>query len=182
MSVQIEEQTNNILIFQLFEKETHAYIKYYINLDDYELVVSGEITSSYKWVSGTKENFIDLLLRCDENYLIMKLGYSIPKKFNLEKSIEETINNLKESDLSEIISDEFYELISEIKNIDAFYDCDFYQQVLEIMDTYLVNGDYYDCIECIMDYPYWLIKSIKLFCSNIKPLLKLKNNMKGENK
>jgi len=95
MEVKVEQQTKGLLVFHLYEEKTRARIRYYINLEEYELVVTGETTASYKWVSGTKESFIDLLLRSDEGYILMKLGYSKDKIFNLDKSICNAFNIFK---------------------------------------------------------------------------------------
>ena len=172
MAVEVIQQTKGILVFNLYEEKTHARIRYYLNLDEYELVVSGEISASHKWVSGTKESFIDLLLRSDEGYILMKLGYSRPKVFNLDKSIEETIKSIKDNyyeDMDEDIREDF---LNDIKGIDASTPEGFYNEVNKLIDENdLDSYDLHECIECIEEHPHWLVRSVELFCSDIKPLL-----------
>lgn len=164
----VTQQVGDILIFNLFEEKTHARIRYYLNLKEYELVVTGEITASYKWVSGTKESFIDLMLRCESGYLLMKLGYSRLKIFNLDKSLERTIEDIKDN-YSEDIEDSF---LDEVKAIEASTSEGFYKDFYNLIDAYDLNYlDISECVHIIEEHPHWLVRSIELFCSDIKPLL-----------
>ena len=195
MEVKVEQQTKGLLVFHLYEEKTRARIRYYINLEEYELVVTGETTASYKWVSGTKESFIDLLLRSDEGYILMKLGYSKAKIFNLDKSIEETINNIKDNygeDITSLLESEDVEnFYDELKQIDDCWSPEgFVIKVNEVIDSYseLEYLDIHECIESIEEHPHWLVRSVELFCSDIKPLLvvpdvgkQLHPEKKGEN-
>jgi len=166
--ITISQQSGNILFFNLYEEKHHARIRYYLNLDEYELVITGETTASYKWVSGTKESFIDLLLRCDKGYILMKLGYSRPKNFNLDKSIDETIKDIKEN--YEDIRDDFFD---DIKSIDVSTSEGFYKEMWRILEEHdLDSCDFHECIDCIEEHPHWLVRSVDLFFSDIKPLLK----------
>lgn len=179
MNNQVIQQFGDILIFNLYEEKTHARIRYYLNLKEYELLISGEISASYKWVANTKESFIDLMLRSDYGYLLMKLGYSRPKNFDLDKSIEKTIKNIKENFEEDIElnleGDDLEDFYSEIRNgIECYTSERFITIVNEIIDSYegLYGLDLHECIECVEDHPYWLKKSVEYFCEHIKPLLK----------
>lgn len=166
--IHINEE-KNILRYRLHDDSNHAWVYFTLDLDRYELIISGEVTASYKWVETKKsESFIELMLRCSEGYLTNKLGYSIPKEFNLEKSIEETIENFK--DYYEELEEDFYE---EIRGIDVSTSEGFYRAVEDIVDIYLVDtADCYECVECVEEHPYWLEKSVEYFCEHIKPILK----------
>lgn len=171
--VEVTQQTKGLLVFNLYEEAHHARIRYYINLEEYELVVTGETTASYKWVSGTKESFIDLLLRSDYGYILMKLGYSRPKVFHLDKSIEETIKAIKDNyyeDIDEDIRDDF---LDDIKSIDVSTSEGFHKEMWRILEENDLDYlDLHECIDCIEEYPHWLVRSVDLFFSDIKPLLK----------
>lgn len=179
--IEITQQTKGLLIFNLYEEVYHARIRYYINLEEYELVVTGETTASYKWVSGTKESFIDLLLRSDYGYILMKLGYSRPKVFNLNKSIEETIKEIKDNyyeDLDEDIRDDF---LTNIKSIDVATSEGFYKDMCSLIENYELRYlDLHECINVVENYPHWLVRSVDLFFSDIKPLLKECDNNEKE--
>lgn len=173
----------NILRYRLKDDKNGAIVYFTLDLDNYELIISGETTASYQWVSGTKESFIDLMLRCDYSYLLMKLGYSRPKEFNLEKSIEETIKNIKENLGEDIVlnleSDDLEDFYREIRyGIECYTSESFVTIVNEIIDSYegLDSLDVHECIECVEEHPYWLKKSVEYFCEHIKPLLKEQDN------
>lgn len=166
--IHINEE-KNILRYRLHDDSNHAWVYFTLDLDRYELIISGEVTASYKWVETKKsESFIELMLRCNAGYLTNKLGYSIPKEFNLEKSIEETIENFK--DYYEEVEEDFYE---DIRNIDVSTSEGFYKAVEEIEDVYFIDtSDFYTLVECVEEPPYWLKKSVEYFCEHIKPILK----------
>lgn len=173
------EQLKNILRYRLKDSNNGAVVYFTLDLDKYELIISGETTASYKWVEGTKESFIDLMLRCDMYYLLQKLGYSRPKNFDLDKSIEKTIKNIKENFEEDIElnleGDDLEDFYSEIRNgIECYTSERFITIVNEIIDSYegLYGLDLHECIECVEDHPYWLKKSVEYFCEHIKPLLK----------
>ena len=177
------KQLKNILRYRLYDNKNSAIIYFTLDLDKYELIISGETTASYEWVSGTKESFIDLMLRSDYNYILRKLGYSRPKEFNLEKSIEETIKNIKDNLGEEIVlnleGDDLEDFYKEIRtSVECYTSEDFINIVNEIIDSYegLDGLDVHECIKCIEEYPYWLKKSVEYFCEYIKPLLKELNN------
>ena len=176
--IHINEE-KNILRYKLHDDSNHARVYFTLDLDNYELIISGEVTASYKWVSGTKESFIDLMLRSDYSYLLMKLGYSIPKEFNLDKSIEKTIKNIKENLGEEIVlnleGDDLEDFYREIRcGIECYTSESFITIVNEIIDSYegLDGLDVHECIECVEEPPYWLKKSVEYFCEHIKPILK----------
>lgn len=172
-------EEKNILRYRLHDDSNHARVYFTLDLDNYELIISGEVTASYKWVSGTKESFIDLMLRSDYSYLLMKLSYSIPKEFNLDKSIEETIKSIKENLGEEIVlnleGDDLEDFYREIRGgIECYTSESFITIVNEIIDSYegLEGLDVHECIECVEEPPYWLKKSVEYFCEHIKPILK----------
>lgn len=173
------EQLKNILRYRLKDDKNGAIVYFTLDLDKYELIITGEITASYKWTESTRETFIDLMLRSDYNYILMKLGYSRPKEFNLEKSIEETIKNIKDNLGEEIIlnleGDDLEDFYKEIRyGIECYTSESFVTIVNEIIDSYegLDGLDVHECIKCIEEHPYWLRKSVEYFCEYIKPLLK----------
>lgn len=177
------EQLKNILRYKLYNDTNGAIIYFTLDLDKYELIISGETTASYKWVESTKETFIDLMLRSDYNYILMKLGYSRPKEFNLKKSIEETIKNIKDNLGEEIIlnleGDDLEDFYKEIRTgVECYTSEEFINIVNEIINSYegLDGLDVHECIEYIEEHTYWLRKSVEYFCEYIKPLLKEFNN------
>lgn len=164
------EQLKNILRYRLHDDENDAVVYFTLDLDKYELIISGETSASYKWVETPKtESFIDLMLRCDKGYLAMKLGYSRPKEFNLDETIEKTIENIKDN-YEEEIEEEFFE---EIKDIDVSTCEGFYNEIQKLIEDYdLYTYDLHECVYCVEEHPYWLKKSVEYFCEHIKPLLK----------
>ena len=174
----VKKQNDNILLFHLYVKNRGAFFRYYLNLEKYELIVTGEITASYNWTSGTKESFIELMLRSDKLYLLNKLSYSTGRRFDLPKSITQTIMNLNE--YFEVEDGYKKNLIEEISSIDADTFEGFYYQCVKLIEDNCL--DYLEDIErCISNaevFPYWLIEAVELFCSEIKPLLK---EIKGSN-
>lgn len=166
------EQLKNILRYRLKDSENGAVVYFTLDLDKYELIITGETTASYKWVDGTKETFIDLMLRCSKEYLMDKLSN---EEFDNEASIEKTIANMKakyDKETCRLDNDEFKELLLDIEDIYAGDEWEFDSEVCRIFDDLCVQPYFEDCISRVCDFPYWIRKSIDYFCKHIKPLLK----------
>ena len=170
------DKLTNVLRYRLYDDAKLAVVYFTLDLDKYELIISGETTASYKWPGPTKETFIELMLRCSPCYLIDKLCKE--EEFNLDESIKKTI----ESIYKYYDEDDIEDLIDDIKNIECDTAEGFQLILKEVFD--INNFSYYpeDYCEIVTNVPYWIQKSIEYFCKYIKPLLKEELNRQEEKK
>lgn len=120
---------------------------------------------TYSWCVTESETFLHLMSRIDSEYLLSKI--SCQSEFDLEQSIKETIDNIKEyySDEGDID-----EKINEISEIDCGEE-GFIMEVDRIMD----NIDF-ESISCIKDYPEGAKVFCRIFMEYLQPMLKKELN------
>lgn len=175
MSVSIEKQTDRILTFRLYEKETSAVIYYTLNLDRYTLSIGGETSGFYKWVeTPSSESFLDLMVRCDEEYLCNKL---FEKVIDIAASIQAVKEYIADGGLfdEDYEADEKASCFDDLDSVDVDCCSCFVSKVSEILSDYDKDDSdteytIYDLI--VKTYKYWDERAIELFCEFIKPELK----------
>lgn len=170
--VKIERQYGNILCYKLFDDESWNNFEYIINLENGELIIAGDVLTSYCWYSNNTNVFLENLCNYSKEYLLNKLCYRTGVHFDLKKSIEETINNIKKYNnkhkgkilnLNEII--EFLNYISCL-GVDQFY-----EDAEEIFKNY--NSEFLnECVTIVLDYHPLLKKAVDLYYEHIIPILK----------
>lgn len=178
--IHINEE-KNILRYRLHDDSNHAWVYFTLDLDRYELIISGEVTASYKWPESESQNdrtFIECLLGFSPFYLNMKLGYSVAKEFSLEKSIQKTIDSIKDYYGEEFEKEykkntELRNYIDDIKGLDVGSSESFVRAIEELYTyQYVIEEELHGYIEYVEEPPYWLKKSVEYFCEHIKPILK----------
>ena len=176
--IKIDLLEPRILKYKVYDEENYATCYFTLDLDNYELSVSGECQASYQWSITPQESFLDLMLRCGEDYLCNKLGYCMEKEFDFDKSVEKTVEKVKryfveqEEDGEEIPPEFRDRVIILIKNIDECGEEMFWYEAESIISRYLNKTSYpEDYISLVKEYPYWLTRSVKYFCENVKPAL-----------
>lgn len=145
-------------------------IYYTLDLDRYQLSISGETTASYKWVETPQsESFINLMLRCDKWYLSEKL---FEKVFDIDASIEAVKKYIKEyyeyedkNTLKSILND-----IDDLECNNIYFFINSIENLLNSNDFEVNTYDLYDC--CEKKYKRWDEKAINYFCEYIKPELR----------
>ena len=159
------------LVYKVHDEENYATCYFTLNLDTYELIISGECQASYKWNVTPEESFIDLMLRCEQEYLNTKFGYSIAQEFNLEKSIERTVENVKQWLEDEYDQGTIDRIVTRIKMIDCWGEESFYSELEDICYLAAQRDLIESCCVIVKENPYWLTRSIQYFCENVKPAL-----------
>lgn len=145
-------------------------IYYTLDLDRYQLSISGETTARYKWVETPQsESFLHLMVRCDKWYLLNKL---FNKVFDLEASVKSIKRYIKEyyEDEDGKTIESIFEDIDDIECNSVDY---FVPSIERILTNHNLSVDYYDLYGCCeRKYNHWDEKSIDLFCEYIKPELR----------
>lgn len=176
--MEVTKLNNRILKYRLYDNSNGAVLIYTLDLDRFELQVSGETTGSYKWVNTEPhETFIQLLTRADSGYLCDKL---FEKHYSNTEAIEAALDDL------EVYKDElenYEKIVERIKNIYADSAVEFKNQLEEIIwyeaddlyepDSNIIFQDFYE--HDLDEYGYWEEKSIKLFKEYIVPELVKEN-------
>ena len=173
--MKVTKLDSRIIKYKLVDAE-HGVHYYTLDLDRYQLSISGETVASYKWVeTPTSESFLKLMVRCDKWYLLDKMFNKI---FDIEaskKSIKDYIKECYEDEDGETIESIF-------EDIDGI-DCDgidyFINAIERILTNHYLLVEFYDLYACIeKKFKHWDEKSIDLFCEYIKP--ELKNELESE--
>ncbi len=175
---EIQKTNDRFVRYSLSIPKSMARINYTINLDRFELFVSGEARGSYKWLDKNAESFIEMISSSDERYLLEKLFKC--DVFDLGESINQICNVLED------YYDEEYadEMIGDIQdNVDAVDKYDLLKQIYSLTDIEEGNDIEIDTRleECISyDYRWWDKEACRLFIGQIIPLLKMEvlNNEK----
>lgn len=169
--LKIEELDTRIIKYRLYDKKNGAVLYYTIDLDKYQLSIQGETCGSYKWTETPSESFLELMVRCNQGYLLNKL---FCQKFSCSQSIKSVKNYIKDI-CSLYIDKNERECLREISEIEANSSDYFISQVFDILEEYNIDCDDYDVWSCVeKDYDYWDKKAISYFCNNIKPKLRKK--------
>jgi len=194
--INVQKQSDRILSYKLYDNENGAVIYYYLNIDKYQLIITGETTLSYQWELDVNQTFIQLMCRCGLKYIRNKL---CKKQWDLEKTKEETLNRFTEylKDLPDKpTKHEIKRFIQNVKSIDVGsfdmyleelqneFDCNFNNYDSS------VNLDFEDFVPeteyiYVTSYQYWDQKAVELFINNVVPLLKIelaKENISNDNK
>ena len=161
---------SRIIKYRLYDDEFHGWIYYTLDLDRYELSISGETTASYKWVETPQsESFIKLMVRCDKWYLLDKL---FKKVFDIEASTKSIKAYIKENYEYEG-SDTLKKILKDIDDMECNSQESFVNSVESILNSYYLSFDNYyiwDC--CERKFKHWDERAIVLFCEYIKPELR----------
>lgn len=173
----VQKLSSRIIKYRLYDDEFHGWIYYTLDLDRYELSISGETTASYKWVeTPQRESFIKLMVRCDKWYLLNKLFKEV---FDIEASTKSIKAYIKENyDYED--SDILKNVLEEIDDIECNGQEYFVNSVESILNSYYLSFDSYyiwDC--CERKYKPWDERAIELFCEYIKPELKKELESEG---
>ena len=165
----VKKLNSRIIKYKVCDEDM-GVLYYTLDLDRYQLSISGETQASYKWVETTeKESFIKLMLRCDKWYLSDKL---FEKVFDIDASIESVKEYIKEhyenedkhtiksilSEIDDLLCNDMYFFVNSIENL------------LQSNDLEVETYDLYDC--CEKKYKRWDEKAITYFCEYIKPELR----------
>ena len=166
----VDKLKSRIIKYRLYDDEFHGWLYYTLDLDRYELSISGETTASYKWVETPQhESFIKLMVRCDKWYLLDKL---FKKVFDIEASTKSIKSYIKENyDYED--SDTLKKILEDIDDMECNSREHFVNSVESILNSNNLPFDSYyiwDC--CERKYKHWDERAIVLFCEYIKPELK----------
>ena len=173
----VEPLKNRILKYKLYDDNNGALCYFTLDLDRYELSISGECQANYKWYESSNETFIDLMLRCEQDYLCDKLGLYMEKEFDLDKSKEKTIERMKqyfkdkEEDGEEFNKTHKERALYLVENLENCGEEMFWHEMEWIITHYLKPTYPEDYCAIVKEYPYWLTRSVQYFCENIKPML-----------
>lgn len=174
----VKKLNSRIIKYRLYDEDSLGVIYYTLDLDRYQLSISGETTASYKWVETPQsESFLKLMVRCDKGYLLDKLFNEV---FDLEESIKSVKKYIEEN--YEYEAD--YTLKSINKDIDEI-DCNgmdyFVSSIEKILEQHYLTAEYYDLYDCCeKKFKHWDERAIDLFCEYIKPELKKELESEGE--
>lgn len=151
------------------------WARFYFNLDRYELsIVSDCGNYGYKWVETPKgESFLELMVRCDKDYLLGKL-YGSADIFNYEDTKAKFYKYFGKKKYNKEKLDEIFgemELYGEPETSSEF---------LRIFEDNN-DGDFCDAWEYVkFDYPANVLKIVSVFDECIRP--KIYNIVKEQKK
>lgn len=175
--INVEPLKSRILKYKLYDDNNGALCYFTLDLDKYELAISGECQAIYKWYESPDETFIDLMLRCEHEYLCTKLGYCMEKEFNFDKSLEKTLERVNQYFKDKEEDGEGYSktykkvVLDKIKDVDCCGEEKFWFDIEDILTSYLRPNYPEDYCAIVKEHPYWLTRSVQYFCENIKPML-----------
>ena len=171
--MKVEKIENRILKYRVYDEKSGGVCFYTLDLDRFELTVSGEASGSYKWTNTEPhETFVSLMKRCSQGYICDKL---FDEEWSNERAIEAALEDF------DYYKDEFAkseDIIKEIKEIHA-YNYDSFMRDLE--DVIVLNGetfeptfdsmfqDFWD--HHLTAHTYWNKKSIEWFKEYVTPIL-----------
>lgn len=160
---------SRIIKYKICDSE-HGVHYYTLDLDRYQLSISGETNASYKWVETPQsESFLKLMIRCDKGYLLDKL---FDKVFDVEKSIKSVIDYIKEYYEDED-SETLNSIIEDIDDIECNEMNYFVNSIEGILRNHYLPVECYDLYGCCnRKFKHWDEKAIDLFCQYIKPELR----------
>ena len=169
----------SILVFAVYEKHHHSLFTYYLDLDKYRLIVTGEVSSSYKWVETKKtESFLKLMCRCDKYYLLNKLFDESFKCYKAIECVKKIVENDWDDDMKkyEMDEDDISSFLDDVDNIDVESYEGFVKELEKLCGTYFYTYEFEDLFpdfygNDLKDYDHWQYKSIEHFQQAIVPLL-----------
>lgn len=173
----VRKLNSRIIKYKLVDEDM-GVLYYTLDLDRYQLSISGETMASYKWVeTPEKESFIKLMLRCDKWYLSDKL---FDKMFDIgesteaiKKYIQEYYEEEDKSTIKRILIE-----IDDLECNDMYFFVNSIENLLQSNDLEVETYDLYDCI--VKKYKRWDEKAISYFCDYIKPELRKELESEGE--
>ena len=167
--MKVQKLESRIIKYRLRDDEGGVFY-YTLDLDKYELLISGETNASYKWEETPQsESFLKLMVRCDKWYLLEKL---FEEEFDFSASVKAVKEYIKE--YYDYETDDTLQSINEdIDEMDC-NDIDYFLKSIETsLDNHYLLPEWYDLCECIENhYKYWDEKAIDHFCKYIKPELR----------
>lgn len=179
----IKEKKPSIRQFTFFQEKgdedygTCMWATFTLDTDSYSLLIESDCGNyTYGWVpTPNAESFVHLMSRVGYEYLLGKMAEK--EYFDIDKSIEKTIKNIKdyfgEDDESEI--PEY--LFQEIRNIRDIYDVydksEFYRKCDEVIyrECEELSGDTFEIIDIFTDYTPNAKKIFEVFINYLQPLL-----------
>lgn len=144
------------------------WARYVFDCDNGMLSINSDVGDfSYGWGHNVHEEFMHLMGRVDEGYLLGKL--SCPSVFRLEASKEGTVRNLKEYGADYLKTDGQQDSMAErIMDIDSGAGEEtFLREVYAI-----VPGIDWEDIEIVKDYPHGAVTVVQMFIRYLQPKIR----------
>lgn len=124
---------------------------------------------TYKWGHNEHEDFMHLMSRINEEYLLSKL--SDCSVFDIVKSKEETIENIKKYGIDYFEIENQAQLDSIIDNIWDIEYCSSEETFAREVSA-IINKMSYDYIEIVKVYPYRATVIVAMFVKYLQPKIK----------
>lgn len=174
--MQIEKIEPRVITYRLVtDKRDGEYAfcmwsKYIFDCDSGRLTVNSDAGDyTYMWGYNFNEEFMHLMSRVDEEYLLNKLSYR--SVFKIEESKAGTISNIKKHGQYYIDIDSHEQMGSIVEKIsDIVNDASEEEFIREVYDI-LPGADWED-IEVEKDYPYGARIVVRMFIKYLQPKIK----------
>jgi len=139
--------------------------------DHYKLYAETDCGNyTYGWPpTPNHESFLQLMARIDKEYLLSKI--SGETDFLIEKSKENTIQNIRKYYENILESGDLNDICEQIKDIDDASEEGFYRLVDDILDRYSCS-DTFEIIHIEKDYPNDAKVFARFFCEVVQPEIK----------
>ncbi len=143
-----------------------TYVRFIFDCDNGRLTINGDLGDySYEWGFNKNEDFMHLMSRIDQSYLLSKLANR--NIFNLEESKIETIKSIELSDLYYELEEDWTNIKNEILRCYTEYDESFYRKIES-----LIPSIDFETIRLEYDYPKSAQVACLLFTKYIQPYIK----------
>lgn len=147
-----------------------VWARYIFDCDNGRLNINSDAGDyTYGWGHNEHEDFMHLMSRVGENYLLNKL--SNRSVFQIEKSKKQTIENIKEMGIDYWGIKDQKELRSVIKEIDDIDPLSSEETFFREVQSIVPEIDW-EFIETIKDYPYGAVIVVEMFMKYLQPEIK----------
>lgn len=170
--MRVTEVKDNILILEYRQDSSDEdygsclWARFYFNLDKYELLISSDCGSyGYKWPVAKRETFLELMARCNDDYILGKI-YGSPDVFDYDETKKRLYDMYKDEPYSIENLNQIYADIEQ-----CYEGTDSADEFIRVFDEF--NSYFYDTWEFpVKVYPNNVLKIVQVFENYIKPKIK----------